>query len=316
MRGYNVSLIMVALGGNAFLRKGGRGSVEEQWYNVSRAAEQIVEMIGRGYKVIVTHGNGPQVGIVMEWMESLKDKIPPLTMDLATAMTQGWLGYMLQQAIGNEMEKRGLERRVVTLVNQVLVSPEDPAFENPTKYIGPYYSEREASELSKVKGWTMKRDPRGGWRRVVPSPDPRYNVEVEAIRLLVEEGFVVIASGGGGIPVYAGKSGLRGVEAVIDKDLAGALLAREVGADALLILTDVEGVYLDYGKPGQRLIRKLSLTRARELFEAGVFPPGSMGPKVLACIRFLEGGGKIAAIGHLEKAIEVVEGSSGTLFYK
>ncbi len=314
MLGYKVELVMVALGGNAFLRKGEKGDVEEQWANVTRAARQIVEMISRGYRVVVTHGNGPQVGIVMEWMENMRDKIPPLTMDIATAMTQGWLGYMLQQAIGNEMEKRGMKRRVVALVNQVQVNPEDPAFRNPTKYIGPYYSEEEARILSSVKGWVMRKDPRGGWRRVVPSPDPILNVEVEAVRKLLDEGYVVVASGGGGIPVYRDKEGaLSGVEAVIDKDLAGALLAREVGADALIILTDVEGVYLDYGRPGQRLLRELSLNEARKLFETGVFPPGSMGPKVLACIRFLEDGGKVAAIGHLEKAIEIIEGRSGTL---
>ena len=313
MLGYDVELVMVALGGNAFLRKGEKGTVEEQWANVTRAAKQIVEMISRGYKVVVTHGNGPQVGIVMEWMENLKDKIPPLTMDIATAMTQGWLGYMLQQAIGNEMEKKGMERRVVALVNQVLVDPKDPAFANPTKYIGPYYSEEEARLLSATKGWVMKRDPRGGWRRVVPSPDPLMNVEVEAVKALVQRGYVVIASGGGGIPVRREGGNVSGVEAVIDKDLAGALLAREVGADALIILTDVDGAYLDYGKPSQRLLRELSLDEARKLYDSGAFPPGSMGPKVLACIRFLENGGKVAAIGHLEKAVDIVEGRSGTI---
>ncbi|MCE4599754.1 MAG: carbamate kinase [Desulfurococcales archaeon] len=307
-------LIVIALGGNAFIQKDQKPTIENQWTNTYAAASQIVEMVARGYRVVVTHGNGPQVGNVLEWMEALKERIPPLTMDVATAMTQGWLGYMLQQAIGNELERRGYPRKVVAIINQVEVSPDDPAFREPTKYIGPYYTdERVVQRLIHEKGWAMKRDPRGGWRRVVPSPDPISNVEIDVVRKLVEEGFIVIASGGGGVPVVRENGGLRGIEAVIDKDLAGEKLATSIGADRLIILTDVEGVYLDYDKPSRRLLRRLTLSEAEDLyFNKKAFPPGSMGPKVLACIRFLRNGGRIAAIGHLYRAIDVLEGKSGT----
>ena len=308
-------LIVVALGGNAFIQKGQKPTMENQWANTYIAARQIVEMVTRGYRVVVTHGNGPQVGNVLEWMEALKDKIPPLTMDVATAMTQGWLGYMLQQAIGNELEKRGLPRKVVALVNQVEVSPDDPAFREPTKYIGPYYTDEVVvKRLMEERGWAMKRDPRGGWRRVVPSPDPLSNIEIDAVRKLVDEGYIVIASGGGGVPVARVNGGFKGLEAVIDKDLAGERLATSIGAARLIILTDVEGVYIDYKGPKQKLLRRLSLAEAEKLyFNKKAFPAGSMGPKVLACIRFLRNGGRIAAIGHLYKAIQVLEGNSGTI---
>lgn len=304
--------VVVALGGNAFLQKRQRGLVSEQWSNVEKAVVQIADIVERGYKVVVTHGNGPQVGNVLEWMEALRDRIPPLTMDIAGAMTQGWLGYMIQQALGNELSRRGLPRKVVSVVNQVLVSRDDPAFEQPSKYVGPYYTRREAELLSKERGWVLRPDPRGGWRRVVPSPEPLGNVEIDAIKTLLEAGFVVVASGGGGVPVVAEGDRLVGVEAVIDKDLAAELLARGIGASYLVILTDVEGVMLNYGKPGERLLRRLSVSEAERLYSEGVFPPGSMGPKVLACIRFVKGGGKRAAIGHLYRALEVFEGRSGT----
>ncbi len=305
--------IVIALGGNAFMRKGEKGTIEEQLKNASKAASVVVDAVVRGYRVVVTHGNGPQVGVILEWMEALRDKIPPLPMDVANAMTQGWLGYLLQQSIGNELEKRGMERRVATIVTQVIVDRNDPAFSNPTKYVGPYYyDEEEVARLEREKGWIFRPDPRGGWRRVVPSPTPRGVVEISAIRTLVGQGFIVIAVGGGGIPVAMTDGGLRGVEAVIDKDLASSLLASLLGADYLAIFTDVDGVYIDYNKPTRRLLRRVTVEELKKYYEAGEFPPGSMGPKILAAIRFLEGGGEKAFIGSLDDGIKVIEGEKGT----
>ncbi len=309
-------LLVIALGGNAFLQKGEKGTPEDQWKNVYAAARQIVDLIKKGYRVVLTHGNGPQVGNVLEWMEALKDKIPPLTMDIAGAMTQGWIGYMLQQALQNILVKEGLDQRyrVVTIVNQVAVRKEDPAWENPTKYVGPYYyDEEEVKRLEKEKGWVIKPDPRGGYRRVVPSPDVVDNIEKEAIKTLYENDFIVIASGGGGIPVVINDDGtLEGREAVIDKDLGGQLLAAVVGADHFIILTDVEGAYINFGKPDQKLLRELTVSEAKRLLEQGVFGAGSMGPKVKAAARFVERTGRPAFIGHLYKLHDIIEGRSGT----
>ena len=308
----NRGLVTIALGGNAFLQKGQKGTVEEQWDNVVKAMKQVADIIEKGYKVILTHGNGPQVGNILEWMDALREKIPPLTMDFANAMTQGWIGYMIQQALTNELRRRGVNKHVVTVVNRVLVRKDDPAFQNPTKYVGPYYDEETAKRIAKEKGWAMKPDPRGGWRRVVPSPDPVGNVEIEAIRTLLRNGFIVVASGGGGIPVIKENEEIKGVEAVIDKDLAGERLASLVGADYFVIVTDVEGVYLHFRTPQQKLLRKLTVSEAEKLYKEGHFPPGSMGPKVLAAIRFIKNGGKRAAIGHLYKALDTLEGRAGT----
>lgn len=305
--------VVIALGGNAFLQKEQKGTSEEQWKNVYSAMRQIADIIEKGYNVILTHGNGPQVGNILEWMDALSNKIPPLSMDIAGAMTQGWIGYMIQQALANELIKRGIDKTVVSIVNQVLVNREDQAFKNPTKYIGPYYNENMARKLMKKKTWVMKPDPRGGWRRVVPSPDPEDNIEKNAIEKLVNEGIIVIASGGGGIPViYKNNRKIVGVEAVIDKDLAGEILASTIKADYFIMLTDVEGAMLNYGEPNAILLRELSVEEAQKYYNMQYFPPGSMGPKVLAAIRFVRNGGKIAAIGHLNKALDILEGRSGT----
>ena len=305
--------VVIALGGNAFLQKDQKGTVEEQWNNVVRAMKQIADIIECGYRVVLTHGNGPQVGNILVWMESAKERIPPLTMDIAGAMTQGWLGYMIQQALRNELRRRGINKVVVSVVNQVLVDKNDPAFQNPTKYVGPYYTEEEAKKIAKEKGWIMKPDPRGGWRRVVPSPDPKDNLEIDAIRALVEAGFIVVASGGGGIPVINEDGEIKGVEAVIDKDLAGEILASKLGADYFIILTDVEGAMINFGKPNQKMLRKITVSEAEKYYKEGHFKPGSMGPKVLACIRFIKHGGKKAAIGHLYRALDTLEEKTGTI---
>jgi carbamate kinase len=312
--------IVVAFGGNAFQTKGEKGSVENYWKNAYRSAEFLVKIIKEGYKVAITHGNGPQVGIIAEWMiagKKLKG-LEMMTLDIAGAMSQGWLGYLIQQSLYNKLKEEGLldhgiVKGVVTVVTQTIVDKNDPAFKDPTKYIGPWYDEAEAKKLAEELGWTVKPDPRGGWRRVVPSPDPKGHAEIEAIKKLVEEGFIVIASGGGGIPVYYDEKGLlHGVEAVIDKDLAGERLATAIGAGTFMILTDVEKVYLNYGKPDQKPLDVMTVSEAKKYLAEGHFKPGSMGPKVLAAVRFIENGGKQAIIGHLTKAYEALKGENGT----
>ncbi len=300
--------MVVALGGNAILRKGERGYVEEQWRNIKRAAEVIVGIYERGYRVVVTHGNGPQIGALMELFEIAKEKIPPLTMDIASAMTQAWIGYMLQLEIGNILEEKGFERKVVAIINTVSVDPRDKAFEEPTKFIGPFYTLEEAKKLFIEKKWVFKEDPRGGWRRVVASPQPLVNNEIEVIKALVERDFIVIASGGGGVPVVRGGKRLYGIEAVIDKDLASAILAISLGADKLVILTDVDGAYLNYGRPNAILLQKISVEEAKRLLKEGVFGEGSMKPKIEAAIRFTEATGRESIIGNLDKALEVIDG--------
>lgn len=310
-------LVFIALGGNAFQTKGDRGTPEDYWRNAYTAARTIVRIVKEGYRVAVTHGNGPQVGIISEWMEALKGRIPPQTLDIAGAMTQGWLGYLLAQAIHNTLIEEGVYDRVrgaVAVVNRVAVREDDPAWANPTKFIGSWYTdEEEVRRLAEERGWIFKRDPRGGWRRVVPSPDPYRNVEVEAIRTLVREGWIVVASGGGGIPVVERAGGrLEGAEAVIDKDLAGEVLASALGAGYFVILTDVDGAYLNFGREGGRKLGRVTVSELERYYSEGHFPPGSMGPKVLACIRFIKRGGLRAAIGHLHEGYEVVTGVRGT----
>ncbi|MEM1643475.1 MAG: carbamate kinase [Desulfurococcaceae archaeon] len=311
-------LLVVAFGGNAFQSKSDRGTPQEYWRNAERASKLIVELVNEGYKIVITHGNGPQVGIIAEWMlAGLKlKKLPPMTLDVAGAMTQGWLGYLLQQTIHNSLVKANLlgskVKGVVAVITQVLINKDDPAFKNPTKYIGPWYEEDDAEKLMNEYGWVMKPDPRGGFRRVVPSPDPVNHVEISAIKKLVNEGFIVIASGGGGIPVVEVNGKLFGVEAVIDKDLAGERLASALGASIFMILTDVDKVYLNYGKMNQTPLSTITVSEAEKYLVEGHFAEGSMGPKVLACIRFIRNGGKAAIIGHLYKGIEALRGESGT----
>ena len=313
----NEKYILLALGGNAFQTKGEKGTTENYWKNAYRAAETIVKIVKEGYKVAITHGNGPQVGTILEWMERSKDKIPPLAMDIAGAMSQGWLGYLLEQSIHNTLIKEGIKdhvKGVVAIVNQVHVSKEDPAWENPTKYVGSYYTEEEAKKIAAEKGWVIKPDPRGGYRRVVPSPNPTENIEVGAIKKLIDEGWIVIASGGGGIPVVRNEDGtLQGVEAVIDKDLAGEVLASSLGVGTFVILTDVDGIYLNFRQPNQKKLDVVKVSELEKYYEEGHFKPGSMGPKVLAAMRFIKHGGKRAMIGHLKEGYEVIKGNSGTM---
>jgi len=311
-------LIVIAFGGNAFQSKGDKGAIEDYWRNAYIAADTILKLIVDGYRVVVTHGNGPQAGILAElFMLGLKSKgVPPMTLDVIGAMTQGWLGYILQQALYNRLREQGLlgtsVKGVVTVVTQTLVRKDDPDFSDPSKYIGPWYEKEEAEKLAREFGWIFKPDPRGGYRRVVPSPDPIIQVEIEAIKTLVENGYVVIADGGGGIPVIDENGVLKGVEGVIDKDLGAERMATALKADALLILTDVDAAYINYGKPDAKPIREIKASEALRLYREGHFKPGSMGPKILAGIRFVQNGGKLAVIAHLKQASEALKGESGT----
>ncbi len=309
--------IVIALGGNALLDPNTNGSVAEQIRTIERSCARVVQIIARGYRAVVTHGNGPQVGNLLIQQEEAKRLVPPLPLDICGAMTQGQLGYVIQQKLREALAQMGIAKPVVTVVTQVWVDRDDRAFADPTKPIGPFYSERERP-LFEQKGYILKRVGKGAkpWRRVVASPEPKEIIEIESIKELVESGSIVIACGGGGVPVVREDGRWRGVEAVIDKDLASALLAEELGAQILLILTDVERVALHFGTPQQIFLDKLSVQEARKYLAEGHFPPGSMGPKVEAAVRFVEGVGERAYITSLERAVEALEGRAGTEIYR
>jgi carbamate kinase len=310
--------IVVALGGNAIQNAGQADTMEEPFKSVRNASDQILEMIKDGYKVVLTHGNGPQAGNLLLQQEECVKLAPPQRLDVVVAMTQGQIGYMLQRTLNVAFEKAGLDVNVLTLITQVLVEKDDPDFKDPSKPVGPFYTKRDAEMLSSTKGYKIRKiKPKGRkvYRRVVPSPDPKDIVEKEIIKSLVDQGVVVIASGGGGIAVTTCTNGdLDGIEAVIDKDLAGEKLAEAVSADIFLILTDVECVKLNYGQTNEQNIYGLTMKEAKKYLQEGHFLAGSMGPKVKACIRFLEFGGEKAIIASLDKAKEALEGKSGTLF--
>ncbi len=305
-------LDVVALGGNAIIPAGGRGTIDEQRDLTSYTMSQVAGLIASGRKVILTHGNGPIVGNIVERNEAVKNRIPPMPLDICGADSQGGIGYMLQQCLRNELQLRDLPSHVVAIVSQVVVDADDEAFEYPTKPIGPFYTEDKAVELEHEKGWAMKNDADRGFRRVVPSPKPLEIVETEVIKRLLATGTVVIAVGGGGIPVVREEGVLKGIEAVIDKDKAAAALAKEIGAERLIILTGVEEVYVGFGTPKQKPLGKVRLSEIKKLYESGEFPPGSMGPKVEAAIEFLEKGGREVIISHARKLRDACEGKAGT----
>jgi carbamate kinase len=296
-------LVVVALGGNALLKRGEPMDAAVQRANVKLAAEAVAD-IARHHQVVVTHGNGPQVGLLSLQNEAYTD-VPAYPLDVLDAETEGMVGYLVEQELGRHLPRS----RLATLLTQVVVDPDDPAFAHPTKFVGPVYEARDARFLAHERGWAVAPDG-DRWRRVVPSPEPRQIVEIETIRTLVDHGITVICAGGGGIPVVPdGLTGLRGVEAVIDKDLAASLLAVELRADALLLLTDVDAVYTGWGTDRQRPIRRTDPSALRALD----LPDGSMGPKVEAVCRFVESGGSIAGIGLLSQAREILAGETGTV---
>jgi carbamate kinase len=309
-------MIVIALGGNAILPSKGRGTIQEQMAVARGAMSEVAELIGVGHRIVITHGNGPIIGNVVLRNDAAKDRIPPMPIDVCGADTQGGIGYMLQQLLGNELRARNLGESVVSLVTQCIVRSDDPAFGEPTKPIGPFYSGEEAAYLERTKGWVMVEDAGRGHRRVVPSPRPIEIVEWEAIRSLIAAGVVVIAAGGGGVPVVRDERGvLRGVEGVIDKDRAAAVLARQLGARRLVILTAVDRVALDFGKPTQRFLSELTTIEARRHLGERQFPPGSMGPKIEAVIDFVESGGEDALITSPHQLTAAFAGESGTRIF-
>ena len=303
--------MVVALGGNAILQAGQRGTAEEQMANVHTTARQIAALVAGGWRVVVTHGNGPQVGNILLQNEEAQRVAPPMPLDICGAESQGMLGYMIAQALGGALAAQGVPRPVAAVVTQVRVDPHDPAFANPTKPIGPFYPREQAERLMAERGWLMK-DTGKGWRRVVPSPDPQAIVEAPAIERLVESGVVVIASGGGGVPVVLRDGMLVGVEGVIDKDLAGQRLAVDVRAGYFLILTDVPKVKLFFRQPGERDVDRMTVSEARSYLAQGHFGAGSMAPKITAAVRFVEAGGREAVIASLDAGIDALEGRAGT----
>jgi len=298
---------LIAFGGNALLPDNEHGREEDQLANAREAAELMVHVVKKGYELIIVHGNGPQVGNLLIQMASAADRIPPYSLDVADAMTEGSMAYMLEKSLVNELRRQSLDKEVASVISQVVVDRDDPAFQKPTKPVGPFYTEERARALMAEKRWTMVEDAGRGWRKVVPSPKPIDVVPKWIIRDLVQAGRIVIAAGGGGIPVIINGRGLyEGIEAVIDKDYAASLLAREVKVDLFVILTAIERVYLDYGKPTQREAPVLTVEEARRHLDEGQFPPGSMGPKIRAAVEYIEAGGRevlITTAGHLRAAL-------------
>ncbi|MFV1958889.1 MAG: carbamate kinase [Planctomycetota bacterium] len=306
-------IAIVAMGGHAFMNPGEQGTVEEHHRNAARISERLMVLVERGYNLVITHGNGPQVGHQLLKNELAQGEVPSWPMDVLVAETEGSLGYILQQSILNQLRGRRIKRYVVTVVSQVLVDPGDPAFKRPTKPIGPFLSKEDALRKRKELGWVVEEDKVRGWRRVVPSPMPRKVVQRLMIRDATREGHIVIACGGGGIPIVKNTSGdYEGVEAVLDKDLTASLLGTEIGAEFLIILSDVPNVYLHYGTEKQRPLNAVTLEEIERYIDEGHFPAGSMGPKVDAIRRFLRAGGKRGLITSPDRLPDAMEGRAGT----
>lgn len=311
--------IVVAIGGNAITKADELGTHEEQMHNIKMVVGPIARIIADGSRVVVVHGNGPQVGNHLIKNEHSKELVPPMPLHVCVANTQGSMGYALQQQLRHAMLKHGIEQEVVTIITQVLVDSSEPSFQNPTKPIGSFYTEDAARELMASMGYRFVEDSGRGWRRVVPSPTPIKIIESKAIKQAIQGGMVVIAAGGGGIPVAEGREGeYNGIDAVIDKDLVAMRLAMDIQAEVLLLLTGVQRVALKYGRPDQQELDQITVTEAKEYMEAGHFPAGSMGPKIKAAIDFLENsnGGEKVIIGHINEASAVLKGLAGTTITK
>lgn len=309
-----MSRIVIALGGNALQESGKLATAQSQLEVVEKTSEYIADIINAGYDVVLAHGNGPQVGRIVLQNEHSADITPALPFDVCGAMSQGYIGYHMQQGLEKVLRHRGVNKRVATIVTQVVVDKNDPKFQNPSKPIGPFYTEEEAKRIEEEKGYTMKEDAGRGWRRVVASPNPIEIVELDAVKCLIDGGFIAITVGGGGIPVIKDENGnYVGTAAVIDKDLASERLAEDINADALVILTAVETVCINFGKPDQKALSCINTEEARKYIAEGHFAPGSMLPKVEAAIKFVESKpGRKAIITSLDKAVEALKGESGT----
>lgn len=306
--------LVIALGGNALQEAGKPATAQAQLEVVEKTSEYIADIVERGYEVIVAHGNGPQVGRIVIQNEVASAATPAMPFDVCGAMSQGMIGYHIQQGLSKVLRHRGINKNVVTVVTQVVVDKDDPKFKAPSKPIGPFYTEEEAKAIAAEKGYTMKEDAGRGWRRVVASPLPVEIVELDAVKTLNDAGFVVVTVGGGGIPVVRNEAGdLEGVAAVIDKDLASEKLARDMDADALVILTAVEKVSINFKKPDQKDLDRMSAAEAKQYIKEGHFAPGSMLPKIEAALNFVESKpGRVAIITSLDKAVDAIEGRAGT----
>lgn len=306
--------LVIALGGNALQEAGKPATAQAQLEVVEKTSEYIADIVERGYEVIVAHGNGPQVGRIVIQNEVASASTPAMPFDVCGAMSQGMIGYHIQQGLSKVLRHRGINKNVVTIVTQVVVDKDDPKFKAPSKPIGPFYTEEEAKAIAAEKGYTMKEDAGRGWRRVVASPLPVEIVELDAVKTLNDAGFVVVTVGGGGIPVIRNDAGdLEGVAAVIDKDLASEKLARDMDADALVILTAVEKVSINFKKPDQKDLDRMSAAEAKQYIKEGHFAPGSMLPKIEAALNFVESKpGRVAIITSLDKAMDAIEGRAGT----
>src|SRR5438046_10581841 len=306
--------VLVSLDGNTILQHGQKGTAEQHATKVHNPPKHLARLLRRGERIPITHGNGPQVGNILLQNEIAKDILPPMPLDVCGAESQGMVGYMLQRAMRTELDAGGPNLPVTTLITQTLVDREDPAFKNPTKPVGPFYTATESSDLKRLKGWQMISDSGRGYRRVVPSPTPLDILEKETIIRLFEAGTVVIGVGGGGVPVMRDKDGrLRGVEAVLDKDRTAALLGKILGVETLLILTDVEKVFSNYGKPDQQAFDSMTVQECKKYLAEGQFPAGSMGSKIESAVSFLSGSsGRRVVIASLEKAEEALKGIAGT----
>ncbi len=303
---------LIAVGGNSLIRAGEKGTIAEQLANTRRTAEAIVGLVRLGYRLVITHGNGPQVGAQLLRSERASDVVYSQTLDVCGACSQGEIGYLLAQSLENELAAAGMNVPVASLVTQTLVSGDDPAMQHPTKPVGPFYSRADAEEKRRLLGWQIVEDAARGYRRVVPSPDPVEILELDVIRSLINRGVLVVCTGGGGIPVVRVNGHLQGVEAVIDKDRASALLATQLGVDLFAITTDTEYIYLNYRKPGQVPLTHVTASQLEEYYRAGHFPPGNMGPKVESVLRFLRSDGKEAIVTSHERLSKAVSGWAGT----
>ncbi len=303
----------MAVGGNSLIRDKNRQSIPDQYQALVETVTHITDLVEAGWQVVVTHGNGPQVGFVLLRSELARTQVHPIPFDVAVADTQGHLGYHLQQTLHNEFRRRQLSQRAVTLLTQVVVAADDPAFQKPSKPIGPFFDETEARRRGQEEGWEAAEDSGRGWRRLVASPKPREIVEIDAVRAMLSAGYVVVAAGGGGIPVVSDEQGVfTGVAAVVDKDSASGLLARQLGADLLVISTAVEKVCLHFGKPEQVELDRITSQQARQYLQEGHFQAGSMRPKIEAVLAYLDAGGLRALITNPANLKRALQGHTGT----
>ncbi|MFQ5499821.1 MAG: carbamate kinase [Candidatus Zixiibacteriota bacterium] len=304
---------VVALGGNAITRPGMEDTIANQFANTRASLGGIVALVRQGFGVVITHGNGPQVGNALLRIELARERAPFLPLGVLVADTEGGMGYMIEQSLQNRLRGDGVDRQVVSIITQMLVDRNDPALDNPTKFIGQFYSKEKSDEFSRSRGWAMKQDGDRGWRRVVPSPKPLEAIAAPTIKRLVDDGSIVIAAGGGGIPIFVDDKGnYEGVDAVIDKDQASAVLANEINADMLAILTDVDQVMTNFGTPEERPLGEVTVSQLKALESGCQFPAGSMGPKIRAAIEFIEGGGSQVVIASIDNSEEALIGRAGT----